>query len=78
MIMGILPMRTPRHAMFLHDKVGGIAVPKALRDRMHQAPNPSAEGAANAKRMVALARDRFAGVCIMPPFDHYEMLADKL
>jgi len=76
MIMGILPLRTPRHAMFLHDKVGGIAVPKALRDRMHQAPNPIAEGAANAKRMVALARDRFAGVCIMPPFDHYEVLVD--
>jgi len=78
MIMGILPLRTPRHAMFLHDKVGGIDVPTALRDRMHQASNPVAEGAANAKMMVALARERFAGVCVMPPFDHYEVLADIL
>lgn len=78
MIMGILPLRTPRHAMFLHDKVGGIAVPKALRDRMHQASNPVAEGATNAKMMVSLARERFAGVCVMPPFDHYEVLAKIL
>jgi len=77
-IMGILPLRTPRHAMFLHDKVGGIAVPKSLRDRMHQASNPVAEGASNARRMVALARERFAGVCVMPPFDHYEVLAEIL
>lgn len=77
-IMGILPLRTPRHAMFLHDKVAGIAVPKALRDRMHQASNPVAEGASNAKEMLALARERFAGVCVMPPFDHYEVLAEIL
>jgi homocysteine S-methyltransferase len=74
-IMGILPLRTPRHAMFLHERVAGIAVPGALRDRMHQAKDPVAEGAANAREMVALARERFAGVCIMPPFDHYEVMA---
>jgi methylenetetrahydrofolate reductase (NADPH) len=77
-IMGVLPLRTPRHATFLHDRVAGIAVPKALRDRIHRAEDPIAEGAANAKEMVALARERFAGVCIMPPFDHYEVLFDIL
>ena len=77
-IMGILPLRTPRHAVFLHERVAGIAVPKALRDRMHGAEDPVAEGAANAREMVAVARDRFSGVCIMPPFDHYEVLLDIL
>lgn len=32
----------------------------------------------NAKEMVGLARARFSGICVMPPFDHYEVLADKL
>jgi homocysteine S-methyltransferase len=77
-IMGILPLRTPRHAEFLHTKVAGIAIPDGLRKRMHDAADPVAEGAANAREMVAAARRRFAGGCIMPPFDHYEVLFDIL
>ena len=76
--MGILPLRTPRHAEFLHQKVAGIVVPKPVRKRMHQAEDPVAEGAANAREMLALAREGFAGACIMPPFDHYEVLIDVL
>jgi homocysteine S-methyltransferase len=74
LIMGILPLRTPRHADFLHSKVAGIAVPSPLRERMHRAPDPIAEGIAIARENLALARERFAGACIMPPFDHYEIL----
>jgi len=77
-VMGILPLRTPRHALFLHERVAGIAVPGDLRDRMHAAKDSIAEGAANAGEMVSLARDRFSGVCIMPPFDHYEVLSEIL
>lgn len=77
-IMGILPLRTPRHAEFLHNQVAGIIVPPDLRQRMHTAADPVAEGAANARAMVAAARDRFAGACVMPPFDHYEILTDIL
>ncbi|MBC2743940.1 MAG: methylenetetrahydrofolate reductase, partial [Desulfosarcina sp.] len=73
-IMGILPLRTPRHADFLHTKVAGIAVPEALRQRMYNAADPVAEGVANAREMVTAARQRFAGACIMPPFDHYEVM----
>jgi homocysteine S-methyltransferase len=74
LIMGILPLRTPRHADFLHTKVAGIAVPQPLRERMHQAGDPIAEGIAIARENLALARERFAGACLMPPFDHYEIL----
>ena len=77
-IMGILPLRTPRHAEFLHTKVAGITVPDLLRQRMHRAADPVAEGAANAREMVDTARTRFAGACIMPPFDHYEVMVDIL
>jgi homocysteine S-methyltransferase len=77
-IMGILPLRTPRHADFLHDKVAGIAVPEELRIQMHNAADPIAAGAANAREMVDLARQRFAGACIMPPFDHYEVMESIL
>ena len=77
-ILGILPLRTPRHAEFLHNKVAGIAVPDYLRQRMQDAVDPVAEGAANAGEMLVIARERFAGACLMPPFDHYEVLLDIL
>ncbi|KPJ78998.1 MAG: homocysteine methyltransferase [Deltaproteobacteria bacterium SG8_13] len=77
-VMGVLPLRTAKHAEFLHRKVAGIAVPERVRQRMHDAANPVAAGAANAIDMLTAARQRFSGVCIMPPFDHYEMLFDIL
>ncbi len=77
-IMGILPLRTPRHADFLHHKVAGIAVPLPVRRRMQRAADPVAEGVANAAEMLTVARSRFAGACLMPPFDHYEVLFDIL
>ena len=77
-IMGILPLRTPRHADFLHDRVAGIAVPEPLRKRMHSASDSVAEGVLNAREMVAVARELFQGACVMPPFDHYEVLPDIL
>jgi homocysteine S-methyltransferase len=77
-ILGVLPLRTPRHAEFLHNKVAGIAVPRAIRQRMQQAADPVAEGVANAIDMLNIARREFAGACLMPPFDHYEVLFDIL
>ncbi|MFZ0241478.1 MAG: methylenetetrahydrofolate reductase [Desulfobacterales bacterium] len=77
-VLGILPLRSHRHAEFLHHKVGGIAVPEKVRERMRRAENPVAEGTRNAVEVLNLARERFAGACIMPPFDRYETLADML
>jgi methylenetetrahydrofolate reductase (NADPH) len=78
LIMGILPLRSSRHAEFLHQKVAGIDVPDRVRERMVNAKDPVAEGAANACEMLAVARQHFAGACIMPPFNHYEILFDIL
>lgn len=72
--MGILPLLSPRHARFLHDKVSGIAVPEALRNEMEAAKDPLAHGISQARDMLGLARSLFAGACIMPPFDRFEIL----
>lgn len=74
MIMGILPLRTPRHAEFLHQKVAGISVPRKVRERIQSAEDSILEGANNAREMLDIARQKFSGACIMPPFDHYEVL----
>jgi len=72
--MGILPLRTPRHAEFLHERVSGVVIPEQVRRRMEAAEDPVAEGAAHAAEMLALARKNFTGACLMPPFNHYEVL----
>ena len=77
-ILGILPLRTAKHAEFLHHKVAGIAIPKSVREMMHQATDSVAQGGANARLVLSAGREYFAGACLMPPFDHYEVLSDIL
>lgn len=77
-VLGILPLRSARHARFLHEKVAGIEVPAPLRARMEAAADPVTEGLANARELFSLARAGFAGACLMPPFDHFEGLGSVL
>lgn len=77
-ILGILPLRTARHAWFLHHRVAGIVVPEHVRERMNRASDPGSEGIAGAREMLELARQWFDGACIMPPFSRYEILASLL
>jgi homocysteine S-methyltransferase len=76
MILGILPLRTLRHAEFLHNKVAGIEVPRTVRDQMEAASDPVTEGIVNARQMFMLAQRHVSGVCIMPPFNHYEVVSE--
>jgi homocysteine S-methyltransferase len=76
--LGILPLRTARHARFLHQKVSGISVPQHVQDRMDQAAAPADEGISMARELLAVARQLFDGACIMPPFDRYEIMHDLL
>lgn len=77
-IMGILPLLSSRHAIFLHDKVAGIAVPKDLRQQMADSDDPVQTGILQSKQMLELARNMFSGACVMPPFDRFEILEQIL
>lgn len=77
-IMGILPLLSLRHAVFLHDKVAGIAVPENLRQQLEDTDDPLQLCKRQSKEMLALARQYFNGACIMPPFDRFEILIDIL
>ncbi len=77
-IMGILPLLSYKHAIFLHDRVAGIAVPEPLRQQMEKAHDPVNEGVFQARQMLGLAKKMFSGACIMPPFDRFDILPDIL
>lgn len=72
--MGILPLLSSRHAIFLHDKVAGITVPAALRKAMAESDDPLQTGIEQAREMLDVARRYFSGACIMPPFERFETL----
>lgn len=73
-IMGILPLLSYKHAVFLHDRVAGIAVPAQLRQKMEKAKDPVKEGIEQSRQMLELGRSLFSGACIMPPFDRFDIL----
>ncbi|MFH2092185.1 MAG: methylenetetrahydrofolate reductase [Pseudomonadota bacterium] len=73
-IMGILPLLSPRHAIFLHDKVAGIAIPKNLRNEMEASSDPVQTGIIQSGQMLELAKKLFSGACVMPPFDRFDIL----
>jgi len=77
-LLGVLPLRTPAHAEFLHRQVAGIEVPVEVRRRMAAAADPTAAGVALAREMLAVAQRSFRGACLMPPFGHYEILRPLL
>ena len=78
LLLGILPLRTSRHADFLHRKVAGIFVPENIRRIMRKADDPRYSGIYLAKSMLSVSKELFAGACLMPPFGRYEVLFDIL
>jgi len=77
-VMGILPLLSYKHAVFLNDKVAGIAVPEHLRKEMEKAKDPVVLGIIQSRQMLSLAKAFFSGACIMPPFDRFDILKDIL
>lgn len=77
-IMGILPLISVKHALFLHNKVVGIAVPDTLQNAMKHSNDPLKAGIQNSREMLELAEEWFAGACVMPPFDRFDILRQIL
>lgn len=78
-LLGILPLRTARHARFLHDKVAGIQVPAGLLERMTTTEDAARVGLDNARAMLELARGQgLAGACLMPPFSQFAWVGSLL
>lgn len=77
-IMGILPLLSYKHAVFLHNKVDGIAIPEELQKQMQTSNDPVQTGIIQSRHMLDLARKMFSGACVMPPFDRFDILEQIL
>ncbi|MCI0888491.1 MAG: bifunctional homocysteine S-methyltransferase/methylenetetrahydrofolate reductase [Chloroflexi bacterium] len=78
-LLGVLPLRSERHARFLHNEVPGISVPDAVFERLATAGDgAAAEGIAVSQELLRAVRGRIAGVYFMPPFGRYEVVGETL
>jgi homocysteine S-methyltransferase len=80
-MLGILPLRSKRHAEFLHYEVPGMSIPNWIHERIAKrttVEEQSAEGVAICVEFLMEAKSMVDGVYLMPPFKKYEMAVDIL
>jgi 5,10-methylenetetrahydrofolate reductase len=78
-VVGILPLRSWRHAEFLHNEVPGIVIPDAVRARLRDAGDQALRvGIETAQSVLAEVRHRYAGAYLMPSFGRFEVVAEVL
>jgi homocysteine S-methyltransferase len=76
-LVGIFYVRSYQLAVRLHNEVPGIVVPEDVQRRLERAgPNAGAEGLALARELYAEAREKAAGVYVIPPFKQPEAALD--
>ncbi len=79
LFLGVLPLRSYKHAEFLHYEVPGIDIPQTIRERMRRSKDKSAEiGTLVAKEILKEAKDMVDGVYLMPSFGRFEVIYQVL
>lgn len=79
-LAGVLPLRSARHAEFLHNEVPGMTIPDHIREELAAVDAESAKriGIAYAQEIYHAARESFGGVYFMPPFNNYEAIREVM
>jgi len=79
LLLGVMPLYSYRHAVFLHEEVPGIAIPEAVREAMRRAGERGLElGLGLAEELVAQLRDLVHGIYIVPSFGRVGPIAALL
>jgi len=69
--IGVLPVRSSRHAEFMHNEVPGVEIPEELRRRMAKSETDEEAlniGIADAQRLASTLKGMAQGMYLMPPF----------
>ncbi len=79
LLIGVLPLRSHRHAEFLHHEVPGIEVPEEMRQRMREAGTDAPDlGVRLARDLLKAVRRRVDGAYFIVPFQRYELVGKVL
>ncbi|MCP4633285.1 MAG: bifunctional homocysteine S-methyltransferase/methylenetetrahydrofolate reductase [candidate division Zixibacteria bacterium] len=77
--LGILPLQSSKHALFLHNEVPGIFIPERFIDKMEKAKNEGGEiGIEIAMELLQKTVGLTAGIYFMPSFGRYSQIAEVI
>ncbi|NDD27560.1 MAG: bifunctional homocysteine S-methyltransferase/methylenetetrahydrofolate reductase [Proteobacteria bacterium] len=74
-LVGLLPLASHQNALFLHNEVPGMQIPKPILERMERVekgPKSLMEGVRIAQEALDEVKHEVVGAYIMPPFGRYE------
>lgn len=78
-MLGLLPLRSFKHADFLHNEVPGIVIPEKIREEMRNAGEKAASvGIRLTKEFLREAKSLVQGAYMMPPFQKYQIVDELL
>lgn len=78
-LMGVMPLYSLRHAMFLNNEIPGIDIPQTILKRLEDAgEDAAAEGVRVAQEILRGMKDLVRGAYIIPAFGKYELAAQVI
>lgn len=79
-LVGILPLRSARHAEFLHNEIPGMRIPDHIREKLASVDTEEAKkiGIEFAREIYTAALKNFGGTYFMPPFNNYEVVREVI
>ncbi len=77
--VGIMPLRSAKHAEFIHNEIPDMFVPQDIRERMKGAGTEGAKvGVEIAQEFLLDTRNMVQGAYLMPPFNKFDMAIDVM
>lgn len=77
--VGIMPLRSSKHAEFIHNEIPDMFVPQDIRERMRSAGAEGAKvGVEIAQRFLLDTQPMVQGAYLMPPFNKFDMAIDVM
>lgn len=80
MLVGVLPLRSSRHAEFMQNEVPGISIPDEIRNKIATLEDEDARsyGIDIARDFLARAKEITQGAYLMPPFGNHKTAEDVM
>ncbi len=76
LLIGVLPLRSARHAEFLHNELPGMVVPETVRAQLRAARDDRGVGLRLSRDLLRSVGDRVQGAYLMPSFGRYDRIIE--
>tara|TARA_Y100000590_G_C15675524_1_gene997857 strand:- start:684 stop:1616 length:933 start_codon:yes stop_codon:yes gene_type:complete len=79
LVLGVLPLRSHKHASFLNNSVPGMTVPQGVLDRLYNAEGDvGLEGVRIAQEILNKSISIIGGAYLVPAFNRYDYVAEVI